>query len=151
MRATGKSLETLLEELAERSGLLGISGLSGDVRDLEEAADKGHARAALALDAFVASIRHYLGAYLAVLGGADAVVFAGGIGENSRRVRSGVCRDLEWAGLRLDADRNAAVKGETRVSGDDSRVEVWVVPTNEELVVARQAAELIAGQSGKSA
>jgi acetate kinase len=147
MRATGKSLETLLEELAEKSGLLGISGLSGDVRDLEKAADKGHARAALALDAFIASIRHYLGAYLMVLGGADAIVFTGGIGENSQRVRRGVCRDLEWAGLQLDAARNAAVKGETKISGDDSRVEVWVVPTNEELVVARQAAEVIAAKS----
>ncbi|HEV3304582.1 MAG TPA: acetate/propionate family kinase, partial [Planctomycetaceae bacterium] len=144
MQATGKSLETLLAELAERSGLLGISGLSGDVRDLEEAAAKGHARAELALNAIVASIRHYVGAYLVVLGGADAVVFTGGIGENSQRVRTGVCRDLEWAGLRLDATRNASVKGETRISGADSRVEVWVVPTNEELVVARQAAELIA-------
>jgi acetate kinase len=147
MRATGKSLEALLDDLAERSGLLGISGLSGDVRDLEEAAAQGHARAGLALDAFVASIRHYLGAYLVALGGADAIVFTGGIGENSRLVRSGVCRDLEWAGLRLDSDRNVAAKGEARISGDDSRVQVWVVPTNEELVVARQAAALIAGQS----
>jgi acetate kinase len=143
MQATGKSLDTLLEELAEKSGLLGISGLSGDVRDLEEAAKKGHSRADLALDAFVASIRHYVGAYLAALGGADAIVFTGGIGENSQRVRNGVCRNMEWAGLRLDAARNAAVKSETRISGDDSRVEVWVVPTNEELVVARQAAELV--------
>jgi acetate kinase len=146
MRATGKSLETLLEDLAERSGLLGVSGLSGDVRDLEEAAAKGHARADLALDAFVASIRHYLGAYLTVLGGADAIVFTGGIGENSRRIRTGVCRDLEWAGIRLDSERNATVKAETKISGDDSRVEVWVVPTNEELVIAQQAAELIAGK-----
>jgi acetate kinase len=146
MRATGKSLDALLEELAERSGLLGISGLSGDVRDLEEAAAKGHARANLALDAFVASIRHYVGAYLTVLGGADAVVFTGGIGENSRRVRTGVCRDLDWAGLRLDPRRNETVKGETKISSDESRVEVWVVPTNEELVVARQSAELIGGK-----
>ena len=143
MKATGKNLETLLEELAEKSGLLGISGLSGDVRDLEEAAAKGHARADLALNAFVAAIRHYIGAYLVVLGGADAIVFTGGIGENSRRVRRDVCRNLEWAGLRLDADRNEKARGESRISADDSRVEVWVVPTNEELVVARQAAALI--------
>jgi acetate kinase len=146
MQATGKSLETLLEELAEQSGLLGISGLSGDVRDLEEAAAKGHARADLALDVFVASIRHYVGAYLMVLGGADVIVFTGGIGENSRRVRRGVCRDMEWAGLRLDASRNESAKGEARISADGSRMEAWTVPTNEELVVARQAAELIAGQ-----
>jgi acetate kinase len=145
MKATGKSLETLLEELAEQSGLLGISGLSGDVRDLEEAAAKGHARADLALNVFVAAIRHYIGAYLVLLGGADAIVFTGGIGENSRRVRSGVCREMEWAGLHLDAARNDAVKGESRISSDDSRMQVWVVPTNEELVVARQAAQLIGG------
>jgi len=142
MKATGKSLETLLEELAEKSGLLGISGLSGDVRDLEQAAAKGHARADLALNAFVVAIRHYVGAYLALLGGADAIVFTGGIGENSRRVRGGVCRAMEWAGIRLDPQRNETARGENRISADDSRVEVWVVPTNEELVVARQAAEL---------
>jgi acetate kinase len=143
MKSTGKNLETLLEELAEQSGLLGVSGLSGDVRDLEEAAAKGHARADLALNAFVAAIRHYIGAYLVLLGGADAIVFTGGIGENSRRVRSGVCRDMEWAGLRLDAERNEKARGEARISADGSRIEVWVVPTNEELVVARQSAELV--------
>ncbi len=143
MKATGKNLETLLEELAEKSGLLGISGLSGDVRDLEEAAAKGHARADLALNAFVEAIRHYIGAYLVLLGGADAIVFTGGIGENSRRVRSGVCRNMEWAGLRLDAQRNETARGEARISADDSKIQVWVVPTNEELVVARQAAELV--------
>ncbi len=142
MKATGKSLETLLDELAENSGLLGISGLSGDVRDLEEAAANGHARADLALNVFVAAIRHYIGAYLVLLGGADAIVFTGGIGENSRRVRGGVCRDMEWAGLRLDPERNEKARGETRISSDESRVQVWVVPTNEELVVARQAAKL---------
>jgi acetate kinase len=143
MKATGKNLEALLEDLAEKSGLLGISGLSGDVRDLEEAAEKGHARADLALNTFVAAIRHYIGAYLVLLGGADAIVFTGGIGENSRRVRRDVCRNMEWAGLQLDAARNEKARGESRISADESRVEVWVVPTNEELVVARQAAALI--------
>ena len=148
MRATGKSVETLLGELAEQSGLLGISGLSGDVRDLEEAAAKGHRRADLALNAFVEAIRRDIGGCLVALSGADAIVFTGGIGENSKRIRSGVCRDMEWAGVRLDSDRNLAARGEARISADDSRVEVWVVPTNEELVVARQAAELVAGKSG---
>src|SRR5580704_6952761 len=147
MKVTGKNLETLLDDLAERSGLLGISGLSGDVRDLEQAAAKGHARADLALNTFIAAIRHYVGAYLVLLGGADAIVFTGGIGENSRRVRSGVCRNMEWAGLRLDPARNESAKGEARISADDSRVEVWVVPTNEELVIARQAAELISANA----
>lgn len=145
MRATGKSLSQLLDELSNRSGLLGLSGLSGDVRDLEQAAAQGHERARLALDVFVASIRQYLGAYLTVLGGADAIVFSGGIGENSRLVRAEVCRNMEWAGIKLDTDQNEAAKGEARISTGDSSVQVWVVPTNEEIVVARQAAELVGG------
>lgn len=144
MRATGKSLEALLEDLANRSGLLGLSGLSSDVRDLEEAAAGGHARAELALDVFARAIRQYLGAYLAVLGGADAIVFTGGIGENSERIRRAVLENMEWAGIRLDAERNANVQGEAQVSSDDSQVAVWVVPTNEELVVARQTAAALA-------
>lgn len=145
MRATGKTLEQLLDDLSSKSGLLGLSGLSGDVRDLEEAAAKGLERAQLALDVFVASIRQYLGAYLTVLGGADAIVFSGGIGENSRLVRSGVCRNMEWAGIILDDELNQTAKGEVKISSRDSKVEVWVVPTNEEIVVARQAAEVIGG------
>ncbi len=143
MRATGKSLEELLDDLACRSGLLGLSGLSGDVRDLERAADEGNDRAQLALNAFIASIRHYLGAYLALLGGADAIVFTGGIGENSRRIREAVCSNMNWAGIQLDNQRNQNVHGETRISSDESNVEIWVVPTNEEIVVARQAAEAL--------
>lgn len=149
MRATGKSLEQLLEDLANQSGLLGISGLSGDVRDLEEAAAKGHGRAALALDVFIASIRQYLGAYLTVLGGADAIVFTGGIGENSKLIREKVCENLQFAGIELCADRNQSVKGEGRVSSDSSRVEVWVVPTNEEIVVARQSAQIVSEMTAK--
>jgi acetate kinase len=145
MRATGKSLDELLRELSNQSGLLGLSGLSQDVRDLEQAAANGHARARLALDAFVTAIRQYLGGYFTILNGADAIVFSGGIGENSQFVRAGVCRDMEWAGIVLDAGLNAQVKGETRISAANSRVEVWVVPTNEEIVVARQSAEAIKG------
>jgi acetate kinase len=147
MRLTGKSLEQLLEDLSSRSGLLGISGLSADVRDLEEAAARGHARADLALDVFVAEIRRYLGSYLAVLNGADAIVFTGGIGENSRRIRRGVCEYLDFAGIRLDAARNESAKGECRISADGSKTEIWVLPTNEELVVARQTAEAVRGPS----
>ena len=144
MRATGKSLDELLQDLASRSGLLGLSGLSGDVRDLEQAAADGHERAQLALDVFVNSIRHYLGAYLTVLAGADVVVFTGGIGENSRGVRAAVCQRMEWAGLSIDSERNVGVTGEAQISSQDSPVQVWVIPTNEEIVVARLAAEAIA-------
>lgn len=145
MRATGKSLEELLEDLSKRSGLLGMSGLSADCRDLEEAAEDGHEKADLALRAFAASIRQYMGAYMTVLGGVDAIVFTGGIGENSERIRRDVCANMEWAGMQLCGDRNTSVSGEMRVSADDSNVEIWVVPTNEEIVVARQSVQAISG------
>lgn len=143
MDATGKTLEELLDDLASRSGLLGMSGISGDVRDLEQAAAQGDQRAEQALAAFTASIKQYLGGYLALLGGADVVVFTGGIGENSRRIRESVCNNMQWAGVRLDSDKNQHVSGEACISEGSSDVEIWVVPTNEELVVARQTAELI--------
>jgi acetate kinase len=142
LRQTGKTLEQLLDDLAERSGLLGLSGFN-DLRDIEQAAARGDARARLALDVFIASIRHYLGAYLVLLGGADAIVFTGGIGENSVVVREGVCRDLEWAGIQLDPAKNAAARGEMPLHAADSRVQVWVMPTNEEIVVARQSKSVI--------
>jgi acetate kinase len=145
LRKTGKSLEQILEELSSKGGLLGISGLSQDARDIEEAAAKGHVRAQLALDVFVASIRQYLGSYLTVLGGADAIVFSAGIGENSSIIRASVCQNMEWAGIELDKAKNESLPrgSESRISKDSSRVQIWVVPTNEELVVARQTVEAI--------
>jgi acetate kinase len=143
MQATGKSLDEVLDDLAERSGLLGLSGVSGDVRDLEQAAAAGNARAKLALDVFITSVRHYLGAYLVELGGADVIVFTGGIGENSQTVRAEVCRDLNFIGVVLDPATNATANGEARVSSAESRVQVWIMPTNEELIVARQCREAL--------
>jgi acetate kinase len=147
LRKTGKSLEQILEDLSSKGGLLGLSGLSQDARDIEEAAAKGHVRAQLALDVFIASIRQYLGSYLTVLGGADAIVFSAGIGENSSIIRAGVCQNMEWAGIELDKAKNESLPrgSESRISTDSSRVEVWVVPTNEEIVVARQTVEAIGG------
>lgn len=161
LRKSGKSLDQVLSELSSKGGLLGVSGLSGDVRDLEEAAAKGHARAKLALDLFIASIRQYLGAYLTILGGADAIVFSGGIGENSSLIRSGVCRNMAWAGIELGQEvrgegqeepQKAApsgvplLKGERLISASHSKVQVWVIPTNEEIVVARQTVEAVKGK-----
>ncbi len=146
MRKTGKSLTELLQEMSSQGGLLGLSGLSGDLRDLEEAAAKGHAGAQLALDMFISNIRQYLGAYFAVLGGVDAVVFTGGIGENSDFIRAGVCRNLEWAGLHLDDALNQTGPAERTVSTAQSPVKIWLIPTNEELVVARQTAALLASE-----
>ena len=144
-RLSGKSFEELLDEMSTNGGLLGLSGLSSDVRDLEEAAEQGHERADFALKVFVESIRQYLGSYLVVLGGADAIVFTGGIGENSQRIRREVCAGLDWAGIALDEEKNGAVErdAEVCISADDSRTQIWVVPTNEEIVVARQTVEAV--------
>jgi len=144
LRETGKTLDELLDTLANKSGLEGMGGAGNDLRDIEAAAEGGNEQASLALDVYIASARHYLGAYLVELGGADAIVFTGGIGENSVRIRSGVCRDLDWFGIELDATSNAGGVAERKVSAVGSRVEVWTVPTNEEIVVARQTRDLLA-------
>jgi acetate kinase len=145
MKAEGKSLEEVIDVLAEHSGLLGLSGVSGDVRDLEEAAAAGNARARLALDMFTSEIRRYLGGLLVELGGLDVLVFTGGIGENGVNIRSAVCRNLEGLGLDLDPDANQAARGEGPIHAAGSRTQIWIVPTNEELIVARQAKELLQG------
>jgi acetate kinase len=143
LRETGLSLEEVLRVLANESGLAGLSGAGSDLRDIETAAAAGDERATLALEFFIKSVRHYLGAYMVELGGVDAIAFTGGIGENSLRIRSGVCHGLDWFGITLDPERNQAGPSERRVSADGSRVEVWTVPTNEELIVARQARDLL--------
>jgi acetate kinase len=145
MRDTGKSLEEVLAILANQSGLEGLSGGAGrDLRDIEAAAAGGNADAKLAIGVFIAAIRHYLGAYLLELDGADAIVFTGGIGENSSAIRAGVCRELGWFGIELDGASNTSGPPERLVSTAGSRVQVWTVPTNEEIVVARQAKRLLA-------
>jgi len=143
MQHTGKSLEEVLRILASESGLAGLSGTSGDMRDLGEAAAAGNARAKLALDVFAASTRHYLGAYLVELGGADVIVFTGGIGENRSDFRAAVCAGLEELGIVLDLQANQRAQGECKIHTPSSRVQIWVIPTNEELIVARQARELL--------
>lgn len=143
LRETGESLEQVLDDLANRSGLEGVSDAGRDLRDIETAAASGNAKAQLGIDVFVNSIRHYLGAYLLELGGADAIVFTGGIGENSTVIRSGVLRDMGWMGVELDQARNAAGPAERLISTDQSRTQVWTAPTNEEIVVARQTKDLL--------
>jgi len=137
LRGTGKTIGQILDELANRSGLLGLSGFN-DLRDIEAAAAKDDACAQRALDVFVAAVRHYLGAYLLLLNGADAIVFTGGIGENSVAMRAAICANLDWLGIALDPQKNAAAKGEMRIDASNSRVQLWIMPTNEELIVARQ-------------
>lgn len=145
MERTGKNLQQVLDDLSSKSGLLGLSGVSEDVRDVEQAAAAGNKRAQLALDVFVGSIRQYLGAYLVELGGCDVIAFAGGIGENGVNIRSAVCAGLEGFGIRLDSAKNASAKGEGRISADDSPTQIWIVPTNEEIVVARLSKQLLEG------
>ncbi|HJN09313.1 MAG TPA: acetate/propionate family kinase [Pirellulaceae bacterium] len=143
MKATGKSLEEVLDQLANKGGLLGLSGVSGDVRDLEQAAAEGNERARLALDMFTSEIRRYLGGLLVELGELDVLVFTGGIGENGASVRSAVCDNLDGLGIELDANANGNTDGETKISTESSHTQIWTIPTNEEIVVARQAHELL--------
>jgi len=145
MKRTGKSLDEVLDVLASQSGLLGVSGVGGDIRDIIASAESGNDRAQLALDLYATAVRHYLGAYLVELGGADAIVFTGGIGENRSSFRASVCENLDELGIVLDRPANESARGEAKISADASRSQVWVVPTNEELIVARQVAQLLEG------
>jgi acetate kinase len=147
----GLSVEQLLTMLNTASGLLGLSGLSADMRTLLEAAAGPDGRQArLAIDVFCYRARKYIGAYLAALGGADAIVFTGGIGENAPAVRAQICAGLEWCGLTLDVARNAAAVGrEARINAEGSRLHAWVIPTDEELLIARDTVRCLADGSGR--
>jgi acetate kinase len=139
----GMGLEEIFRRLSREGGMLGLSGVSPDMRDIEREASAGNERAALAVEAFVESVRHYIGAYLVVLGGCDVLAFTGGIGENGVKIRESICRNLEWAGIELDEQKNQVRGKETKISRVESRAEVWIVPTNEELIVARQTAAVL--------
>ena len=131
--------------LNQRSGLLGLSGISNDMRELAAAYDR-NPRARLAVEAFYYRARKYLGAYLAVLGGAEAVMFSGGIGENSSLVRAMICRDMDWCGLHLESSANEAVLGRDGIiSSDDSSLKVAVIHTDEEMIIVNETVLLIGG------
>jgi acetate kinase len=147
-RATGRGFDELLADLSTKGGLAGMSGTSGDMRDLEEAAAAGNARARTAIDVYVASIRHWLGAGIVELGGIDGIAFAGGIGENSPLTRAAVLAGLDELGIAVDPAANESrTAGERQIGAASARVPVWVIPTNEELIVARQARDLLAPES----
>jgi acetate kinase len=129
--------------LGSRSGLAGISGGSGDMRDLTQAAIAGDQRSQLALDVFTRAIRHYVGAFMLSLGGIDAITFSGGIGENSAETRSAVLKDMSGFGVELDENRNWAIKGEGAISNGRSAITVLIVPANEEMIVARETAAVV--------
>ena len=135
-RAEGLNVADMERLLNEGSGLRGVSGISGDMRILLAADDP---RARLAVRLYCYRARKYLGAYLAVLGGADAVLFGGGVGENAAAVRAGILEGMDWAGIRLDTAANAAVGREGRISAADSRIEAWVIPVDESRILAQEA------------
>jgi len=150
MISQGLSAQEVDDALNKKSGLLGVSGLGNDMRDLLAAAAGGNDRAQLAVDMFVYRIVKYVGAYHAIVPELDAVVLTGGIGENSRPVRRGICESLAGLGVVADEDRNqATIRGKTGpITSDDSPLGVWVVPTNEELMIARDTQAVIAASAG---
>ena len=137
MEKEHKTIEEMDHYLNKESGVYGLSGVSSDFRDLAKAAAEGHRRAILALDVFIYRIQKYIGAYAAALGGVDTLVFTAGIGENDAKMRKDILTGMEWLGIQLDDEANQQ-RGEHKISAPDSKVEVWVIPTNEELVIARE-------------
>lgn len=143
MKRLGLDPDGMAELLGSKSGLAGISGGTGDIRDLDNAVAAGDKRAKLALDVFVRGIRHYLGAFLVDLGGVDAITFSGGIGENSAGIRSAVLKDLAEFGIKLDEEKNRTIRGEGEISIIDSSVRILVVPANEEAIIARETVAVV--------
>ena len=135
--------EEINQMLNKKSGVLGLSGVSSDFRDIEESAAQGNDRAKLALDVFVQDVKKYIGAYIATLNGLDALVFTAGLGENSKEIRAAICQDMDYLGITIDPEKNNVRGKEADISTKDSSVKVLVVPTNEELVIARDTKRLI--------
>ena len=127
----------------KQSGLMGISGLSSDMRDIDKAADEGNERAALARDMLHYGIKKYIGSYAAAMGGVDIIAFTAGIGENGPELRESVMKDMEWMGAKLDVEKNKVRGKEAVISTDDSKVTICVIPTNEELMIARETVAVL--------
>ncbi len=143
----GLSPNETSDYMNKKSGFLGVSGVSSDARDLGAAAADGNKRAKLALEMLRYEIKKYIGSYAAIMNGLDAVLFTGGIGENSDDLREDVCSNMEYLGIKLDKDANKGLHGKlAKISAPDSKVEVWVVPTNEELLIARDTKALVEGK-----
>ena len=144
IKMLGITIEEAQRQLTKESGLKGLSGLSNDIRDIIAAAEQGNANAKLAIDVFVASARHWIGGYFFEMGGADAIVFTAGIGENRNGLREAMCSNLHGLGIELDSTLNASTfPVEAVISKPSSRIKLMVIPTNEELVVAREAKRLL--------
>lgn len=138
--------QEMADYLNKQSGVLGISGVSSDMRDVEQAAKDGNKMARLAETMYNYRIKKYIGSYAAVLNGVDVIVFTAGVGENQASMREGATDGLDYLGVKLDKELNKTVHGtETKISAPDSKVDVWVVPTDEEIVIARDTKELVEG------
>ena len=129
--------------LNKESGILALSGVSADFRDIEAEATKGNKRAELAIDAYAYKVAQYIAGYIVSLGGLDVIAFTAGIGENQYNARKKICENLKCFGVEIDEAKNHEFRDEGRISSDNSKVEVWVVPTNEELMIARETLALI--------
>jgi acetate kinase len=138
----GMSVDECLNMLNKKSGMLAMSGVSSDFRDLESGAEAGNEDCALAREKFCYEVAKYVGAYAAAMNGIDVLTFTAGVGENDKNIRKGVCEYLGYLGVKLDEAENAK-RGEHKISAPDSKVEVWIVPTNEELMIAQDTAELV--------
>ena len=150
MAKHGFDAHQMSEYMNKKSGFLGLSGVSSDNRDICAAAEQGNERAKLTTDILQYQIKRYIGAYAAIMNGIDAVLFTGGIGENSWEVREAVCADMSYFGIEIDRELNKTVKGKLmKISTPSSKVEVWVVPTNEELLIARDTLAVIAKNAKK--
>lgn len=143
MKKEGIKPEEMDRILNKESGLAGISGQAPDVRDIEAAANNGDERSALALKAYDLNIAQFIAKYMVSMGGVDNIVFTAGVGENQFNRRSGICKNLEFLGVKLDEEKNHIRGEEIEISAPDSKIKVWVVPTNEELVIARETMKLV--------
>ena len=138
----GMSVDDCLTMLNKKSGVLALSEVSSDFRDLEDGADKGNEKCKLALEKFCYETAKYVGAYAAAMNGVDVITFTAGVGENGSYVRKTVCDYLKFMGVKIDDEKNNSRGKEVKISTEDSAVQVWVVPTNEELMIAKDTAEL---------
>ena len=139
----GTTIDDLLTMLNKESGMLGVSGVSSDFRDVRKADNEGNHRAKVANEMFVYRTAKYIGAYTAAMNGVDAITFTAGLGENDGQMRSLICDHLGYLGVKIDSDRNKIKGKEALISTDDSKVKVYVLPTNEELSIAQQTLELV--------
>jgi len=143
MKRTGMSVDEMDTLMNKKSGILGVSGVSSDFRDVEEAANSGNDRAKLALNMYYHKVKSFIGAYVAVLNGADAIIFTAGLGENSATSRSAICKGLSYFGIKIDEEKNKKRGEALEISTPDSKIKVLVIPTNEELMIARDTKEIV--------